>query len=152
MNKEEQDSKKDIAKRLEMSNKKLWDSLSYEEKNNIINEYYDSLDISHIGISGVLGNIRDTSRDLILIIMGLLLGFWGSLVNNIFAKYLPEGYFFDVLFVIFFICIIFFFFRETRKLNVEQIRSYKVLDHFVKLERKKQEEKLKDDSNSTLKK
>lgn len=139
MNKEGQGSKKDIAKRLELSDKKLWGSLSKDDKNDIVTRYYDSLDISHIGISGVLGNIRDTSRDLVLIIMGLLLGFLGNMANNTLAKYLPDGYFADILFVLFFILLIAFFFREIKKLNVEQLRDYKVLRYFVELKKKEQE-------------
>jgi hypothetical protein len=131
MNKEEQESKKDIAKRLRLSNEKLWNYLSNDKQNLIINEYYNSLDIEHIGIHGVLENIRNINKDFGFIIIGLLLGFLGNVASNIFIKYIPIGIFADILLGLAFVLLIYFCSREIRKLNVEQLRDYKVLEYFV---------------------
>lgn len=141
MSKDEQDAKKDIAKRLRWSNEKLWTKLSEEEQVAIVDKYYHFSDLEHVGIRHVLEDNRNMRRNLAGVILGLLLGLLGGTTSNILLKYIPHGWYYDMLFVSMFILTVALSMREIDKMSAEGLREDHVLEYFIKLVKKDDNQK-----------
>ncbi len=136
MNRQEKDiawAKKDIAKRLRWSNKILWESLSEDERNLIVDKYYHSSDIENIGIHQALEANRNISRQLILLLVGTMFGVLAGIFANIIQKYFPQSFSFDIFFVIVFITCTVFLFRSINQLSSDRLREDRALEYFVNL-------------------
>jgi hypothetical protein len=135
---DEKEIKKDIAKRLRMSDKKLWKSVTEEEQNKVVNEYYHTSDIERVGVARVLEENRDLRRNFGFLILGVILGIVGNLFASILLKHMPQNSVFDGLVILFFLVFFFYLVREIKKIDVENLAADKVLKYLLK---KIQEEK-----------
>jgi len=132
MDKQEKETKKDISKRLKFSDKNLWDSLSSEQRNTIVDEYYHSRDIEKIGLAGVLENNRQIRKDIGLMFLGISFGLFSSIFINVVSKYFPQNnWAFDLLISIGFIIIIYFTIKEFEKLSYEDLGANNVLKYLI---------------------
>lgn len=131
-NKERIRIKKDIAKRLRSSDKVLWETLSAEKQERVVDMYFNTNSIENVGIHKVLEENRNISRTLATLLLGVLLGAFGGAVANIALKYLPQSGYFDLFIVIVFFIILFMFIRMIERINVDSLREDSVLEYFVK--------------------
>ncbi|MCK9273224.1 NUDIX domain-containing protein [Candidatus Gracilibacteria bacterium] len=131
MNKEEYEIKKEIEKRLKCSNKSLWNSLSKEKQDFVVNKYYDANSIENVGILKVLEDNRGLRMNLISIFIGLSLGLFGNAAYDVVLKYLPNGVF-DAPILMGFVVILFLSIREINKIAAEHLGNNKVLEYLLK--------------------
>lgn len=132
--------KTDIRKRLRNSNKELWESISDNEREGVVDEYYHQWDIEKIGLSGILRESREQRKTLSMLGVGVFFGIMGNFATDIFLKYFPRGsYLFDIVFVLFFVVFFVYFFREINKLDSENLGKDRVLEHLIKAVREKKE-------------
>lgn len=131
-NKERIRIKKDIAKGLRSSDKVLWETLSAEKQERVVDMYFNTNSIENVGIHKVLEENRNISRTLATLLLGVLLGAFGGAVANIALKYTPQSGYFDLFIVIVFFIILFMFVRMIERMNVDSLREDSVLEYFVK--------------------
>lgn len=147
MDKLEQEVKKDIAKRLKLSNQKLWDSLSFEDREIIVNKYYHSRDIEKVGLVSILENNRQMRKDIGFMFLGISLGLFGNIFINIVFKYFPkDSWIFDLLISVGFIILIYYIIKQFEKFTYEDLDDNNVLGYLidqVEAEKKEKESEIK---------
>ena len=124
-------AKRDIAKRLSKSNKKLWKSLSKEKQEKIVDRYYHASDIENIGIHAVLENNRSIRREFAFLMLGLLFGVFGNLFGSVLEKYLPSNGWTDFFLVSGFFALLAAIVSMATQLSAETLGDYKVLEHLL---------------------
>lgn len=129
---ETQQIRQDISKRLRLSNKELWNSLSENERNAVIDEYYNIYDIEKIGIHQVLEHNRNLRLNFATLVMGAILGLLGALVVDAIQDYIPNSLLYDILVVAGFAYVIWWFFRDTNRFLSERLGEHKVLEYLIK--------------------
>jgi hypothetical protein len=132
MDKEERFHKKNIAKRLRLSDKKLWSELKKEQQDAIVDRYYHVFDIENMTLKEIGRDNYNVRSDLALVMMGTLLGVFGGMFVESISEYLPEGVFFDVAFAAFFLAFAFYFLHFIDKAGAENFRQNKVLSRLKK--------------------
>lgn len=132
MNKYEKETKEDIAKRLKISSKEGWITLSEEKQEQVIDKYYHYNDIERIGLGRVLENNRQMRKDYGFMILGISIGLIGNIFISSIFKYFPKNsLLFDGSIIILFICLIKFIIAEFDKLSCEDLGNNKVLIHLL---------------------
>lgn len=135
----EGETKRDIAKRLAMSNEELWVNLSEGQRAAVVNKYYKLSSVEHMGIRSVLESNRNLRRNLGVLIIGVLLGSFGSMVATIAIKYLPSGIWFDILAVLGFLVLLGVFIQLVDEMSAENLAVNRILENLLELVRKDQE-------------
>lgn len=133
MTKLEEESKKDIAKRLMMSNKKLWNSLLKEKQISVVNKYYDVFSIESMGIQGVLERNADLRKQMGFLFMGTLLGILGGMLSSVLIEIIPENIIFKVSIIVGFFVFLYFLFQNINKFSAENLGEDMVLEHLLKM-------------------
>jgi uncharacterized membrane protein YeaQ/YmgE (transglycosylase-associated protein family) len=136
MDKLEEDTKKDIAKRLKTSDKKKWNSLTEEERKLVVDKYYDLRGIEHLGLDRIIDDYISTRKNFAFMIMGILLGVIGSIFGSILSKYLLNNTISDLLTVAFCFGLLFYFIHSFDKLLLENLNREDVLGHLLELVKK----------------
>lgn len=132
---------KSIAKRLQRSDGALWSSLTKEERDTVLETYYDSLSLNALGLTRILENNVSLRQNFGMLILGLLFGIFGSAVASIILKYLPQqDWRIDIAIGVVFVAFMLWFFRETNKALAEHLAEEDVLGFLVKEARKKHSE------------
>lgn len=132
MDKLEKEIREEITNRLRFSDKKLWNLLSTEQKEAVVDKYYHARDIKNIGLNSVLENNRQMRKDLGFMILGLSLGIFSNLVINLVFKYLPKNsLLFDISIGAGFIILLVWTFKEFEKLSAEDLGNNKVLNYLL---------------------
>lgn len=135
--KQQEKNKKDIIKTLKLSNKKLWDSLSKEKQNAVVDKYYKLTDIENSGLHNVLSNIRQTRISFGSLIIGLILGIIGSVMASILLKYIPkDNWVLDIFIIFIFLGVCTSLFKSTNEFTIEDFGEYKVLEYLLKSTKK----------------
>ncbi len=130
---DEREAKKDISERLRLSNKDLWENLSLEMKNAVIDMNYHMWDLDKVGIRQVLDANRQIRMNLTILILGLLLGVFGNIVAGIAIKYMPSNPWSDAIFLIAAVFGVWYMFTSINKLSAERLADDNVLEHLVEL-------------------
>lgn len=130
------ENKKSIAKVLKLSDKKLWGSLSDDERNAVVDEYYNSSSIEKIGIRRVLDDNRTVRRSIAMLLLSGLLGLSGGIASNVILKYIPSSFFNDMLFLAVFAVMLVFLFYIIDRVSAESLGQDHVLEHLLDIARK----------------
>lgn len=134
MDKQEKEERDYIAKRLKLSDKMVWGSLSKKQQESIIDKYYHFNDIENIGLSKVLENNRQMRKDYAFMILGISVGLIGNIFISTIFKYFPkDSLLFDGSVTLLFICLIKFIIEEFDKLSCEDLGNNKVLNHLLSI-------------------
>jgi len=136
MDKDEEVVKKDISKRLRMSDKKKWNSLTEEERKLVADKYYDLRSIKHLGIEKILDDYTYLRRSVYLLIIGVLLGIIGSAVGDILNEYLLVNFLPKPITAFIGLGFFFYFVHLSEKLAAENLGNQDVLGHLLKLVKK----------------
>lgn len=138
MEKEEkniQDEKRAIIKRLKSSNKKKWDALTPEEQEAVVNKYYSLRSIDHLGIDKVLENNWNLRGNFAFLILGIIFGIVGNLFGDILFKYLPENnLLYDIFICISFLLLLWWLIvREIDNFAADHLGGWGALEYLLKL-------------------
>lgn len=136
MDKEEKEIKNDIARRLRLSDVPLWNSLSREEQNRVVEKYYSINDLKNVGIHKVLEENRNIRRNLGSILIGLLLGLFGGVVSDIGIKYIPDNGWLHFFIIVAFFALLAMFIRLIEQTSVDHLKEDSVLKYLVTLQEK----------------
>lgn len=132
MDKDEKIHRENIAKRLKLSNKKLWGELKPEQRTAIVDKYYHIFDIENMTLKEIAHDNYDVRKNMALLILGALFGVFGGLFIESISRYLPDSGFFDVFIITGFFTFMAFFSHFIDKLGAENFRQNKVLAHLKK--------------------
>lgn len=131
--------KKEIGKRLRLSDRKTWDGLKLEEQEAVINKYYARRSIEHLGIDKILDDNRNLRFNYALLVIGVLLGIFGNIFADILMQFEPKNYFIDslilVLIGVFLWCLI----RRMDKMGAEHLYQEDILGYLLSEVKKDQE-------------
>jgi ABC-type bacteriocin/lantibiotic exporter with double-glycine peptidase domain len=129
----EAEDKKEIEKRLRLSDEKKWNTLTSEERQSVVKKYYNLRSIEHRGIDKILDDNRDMRRNFLFLILGLLLGILGSLFADVMLRYVPQNPLLNVLLLLFLAYSFWYIFQQMDKMSVEHLNQENILDALLKL-------------------
>jgi hypothetical protein len=136
MTKEEEVAREDIKARLKKSNKKLWNSLSDEEKEKAVSKYYSLRSINYLKLDRVLEQNSTLRKDLFLLLFALVLGVSGNLFADVVSDFLKDflgTINYNILVFVFFVGLVFLGFKEINKGSIEHLRENEVLENLLDL-------------------
>ena len=128
--------RKDIAKRLEFSDKKFWDELSKDNQEKIIDKYLYFTNIENIGLNNVLTDVKQSRISIASLSIGMLLGIFGSMASSVILKYVPESLFWHILILVITFGLFWVFFKLINDITVDGFRDYKILGYLADLVKK----------------
>lgn len=139
MNKEKEikKDKKFIEKRLRSSNKKRWNTLTSEEREAVVNKYYDLRSIERLGIDKILDDNRNLRSNFVFLVIGVVLGVFGNVLASIWMQYLPKDLLHEIIMVV--VIVIFLVWGVPRLgdiLSADHLRQDDVLEHLLRLVKK----------------
>lgn len=134
--KEIQETKRDIAKRLRLSDLETWKSLSNDQQEKIVDKYYHLFDIDKVGIHKVIEDSWNVRFGLNMALFGVLFGILGGISGNIFTKYISSSIYSDIFFMSLFILAFVLLVKEIDKIGVKRLRENKVLKYLIKSKEK----------------
>lgn len=140
--------KKNIAKRLKLSNSKIWDTLTSVKQAAVVDKYYELRGFDHLGIDKILDDNRNIRSNMAFLLLGLLLGIFGNIFASIVLKYEPHGVSSDALSIIACIGLFWFLARQINKWSADHLGWSDVLNHLLKMvEEDAQDYKLEQDKS-----
>ena len=137
MDKREKQIRKNIAKRLHLSDKEGWEKLSEEERKTVIDEYLHLSSIENIGIAKALEENRNVSRGVGSLMIGSILGLSGGIAGNIVLNYiqlLPRWYqiYLEILLILSFLVLIWMFYHLIDRVSADGFKEDHILEHLQK--------------------
>lgn len=137
MDKREKEIRKNIAKRLRMSDKERWEKLSDEDVNSIIDEYLHLSSIEEIGIHRVLEDNRNVRRNIGMLMLGSFIGVSGGIAGNITLDYirlLPTFFkiHYELALVVLFIALIVELYFLIDVVGADGFKEDRILEHLQK--------------------
>jgi hypothetical protein len=136
-------TRKSISKRLSLSNPSLWSKIPEHTQHAIVQLYFDTLGIGHVGMRSVLQDNANIRRNLATLYLGVLFGILGSMVADVFLKYLPHDWRTDVAIMVGFIVFSWWLIREFDKVLAEHLAADHILDHLYAVVAKDQDDSQK---------
>jgi len=141
MNTHEQEVKKDIVKRLRLSNKKKWRALSPEQQQRMVDKYYEIRDQDYLSLRNILREYAELRRDFGLLISGVVLGVVTNVIASIFLKYLPvSDTLGDGLIAVVFILGIVLFIKAVERTLAKNLDDEGVIDKLIAMTEEKPSE------------
>ncbi|MFA6391179.1 MAG: hypothetical protein WCW66_00305 [Patescibacteria group bacterium] len=131
LQKRENDLRKEITKRLKRSNKKLWQKLSANQQNAVVEKYIAAFDIENIGLQNALNNIKQDRQTLVSVTFGFALGITGSLLLNALNEVIHSMNWYVTISLFIVLFLVLYFDRLIKKSNVEELSEYKVLEYLL---------------------
>jgi hypothetical protein len=129
----EKEDKREIEKRLKLSNKDKWKVLTFTERQAVINKYYNLRGIEHLGIDKILDDNRNIRLNFSFLLLGLLLGILGSLFANIIIQFEPKNQLINIFMLLLLAFFFWYIIKLMDKMSVEHLYQEDVLDHLLKL-------------------
>jgi hypothetical protein len=137
--KEIQETKKNIVKRLSSSNPEIWESISEEQKNKAVEIYFHLFDVEEVGLRGAVDNIWQVRFGFYMTFLGCFMGVIGGIFGNVLTRYIPSGTVWDISILLSFILSFIFIYRDIEKLSIKDLRDHKILEHLIKSQNKNNE-------------
>jgi len=134
----EQEAKEEIAKRLQRSNKKLWDEMTEEERVGVSTLYYESRGLKYLGIEKILDYNTSLYQNSGFLLLGLILGVFGNLIANILQKAfdeIPLGLS-AISILVLFLLVLWGFMHFVESAAAENLADDQVLEYFLEKIRK----------------
>jgi len=129
----EKEDKREIEKRLKLSNKDKWKVLTFTERQAVINKYYNLRGIEHLGIDKILDDNRNIRLNFSFLLLGLLLGILGSSFANIIIQFEPKNQLINIFMLLLLAFFFWYIIKLMDKMSVEHLYQEDVLDHLLKL-------------------
>jgi len=147
-NKDTKKVKEDIAKKLRLSDKTLWNESSEEQRQQAVETYYNIGNIEETGLSEYIQRHRDTVRNSYSIIVSAIIGALGGNIANMISKGIDEkgawpskGEIF-ILFI--FVIVIIALLKVARDVQISNFKEDKVLHRLLSMQNKTQTTKPED--------
>ena len=128
-----EEDKREIDKRLRLSDQEQWDLLPKEKQAQIVDKYCELRSIKYLGLPRILQENYSIRANWTYLMMGLALGILGNLVAAIFIKYEPNNLLLDAVIVSGFLFLLWKLVFLIDKLGVDHLRDQHVLDALLQL-------------------
>ncbi len=134
MSKYKEEALKSIRKRLEISDRKKWKTLTDEQKGLVVNTYYQIRDTDYQNINFLLREHAGEKKQFIFLMLGIGMGVFANPVSSILLKYFPaETVWDDLLTALFFGLLLTWFVILFMRMSAESLGEEGVIERLLEI-------------------
>ena len=134
MSRYEQEILRDIRKRLEISDRKKWKTLTDKQKELVVQTYYQIRDTDYQNINFLLREHAGERRQFAFLMLGIGIGIFANPISSILVKYFPaETWIDDLRTSVFFALLILWSMFLFTRMSAQSLGDENILERLLEV-------------------